>query len=136
MSPLRSELPALQFDVGDPVLLTYIRGARKVIVPVVVSKVWCLLELDTETSAPMKSTVSSYGVSSGRGGELRVDPSALRPGTVLDRIAVALDEMDDGPHPTAVGPAQLRSSPVEKCGHHTSTGEAKFPGDVSDFSSH
>ena len=101
MSPLRSELPRTQFQLGDPALLTLQRGSRKVIVPVVVSKVWHDLELDTETSAPMKCTISSYGVSSGRGGELRVEPGALRPDTILDRIAAALDEMDDGP-PTCV----------------------------------
>lgn len=131
MSPLRSELPKTQFQVGEPALFTYIKGSRKIIVPVVVSKVWCLFELYTETGAPMKPTISSYGVISGRGGELRVDPSALRPDTVLDRIAVALDEMDDGPHPTADGPAQLRSSPVKLVRSALHTRKDKPTADVS-----
>ena len=88
-SPVRA-----RFCVGDPVLLTYIKGHRKVVVPVVVSRVGIWMCEDPESGEETGVEVLAYLVSSGRGGGLRVAPSELRPDTDLDRIVVALDAAD------------------------------------------
>jgi hypothetical protein len=95
MSKRRTSSSEFKFEVGDRVLLTLIKRQRKFIIPVVISKVACLLSVDSESSSPLKSTVTGYIVSSGRGGELQVGPSELRPDTVLDRITIALSEGDE-----------------------------------------
>lgn len=82
---------APQFAVGDRAILTYIRGAREVLVPVVVSRVGLWISEDPKTGKVPTGEVLAYVVSSGRGGELQVPPSSLRPDTVLDRIVIALD---------------------------------------------
>jgi hypothetical protein len=90
MSRLGRARRAPIFSVGDRVLFTYIKGPRKVVVPVVIAKVGVWLG-EISDGDLVNVEVLSYMVTSGRGGELRVDPSELRPDTVLDRIAVALD---------------------------------------------
>jgi hypothetical protein len=82
---------APRFDIGDRVILTYIRGARKVLVAVVISKVGVWICEDSKTNEETGKEVLAYVVSSGRGGELRVPPSALRPDTILDRMIIAFD---------------------------------------------
>ncbi len=72
-------------------MFTYIKGPRKVVIPVVISSVGMKV-YKCEDGEPIEVDALSYRVSSGRGGELRVAPSELRPDTILDRIAVALDE--------------------------------------------
>lgn len=80
-----------QYSVGEPVLFTYIKGTRKVVVPVVISKVGLWVGGDPSKGEVVSMEVLAYKVSSGRGGELRVSPNELRPDTILDRITVALD---------------------------------------------
>ena len=89
-SPRRGPL----YSVGDPVLYTYIKGTRKVVVPVVISKVGLWVGGDPSGGVLVSMEVIAYKVSSGRGGELRVLPSELRPDTILDRITVALDDAE------------------------------------------
>ena len=83
------------FEQGDRALLVFIKKHRKVIIPVVISKVSHFYAYDTESGAAPVHTIIGYLVRSCRGGELRVSPHTLRPDTVLDRIVMALGEADE-----------------------------------------
>lgn len=80
---------------GVRVLYTYTRKGRRVVVPVRIMRISSALVTPRGSKLPPDVEITSYIVSSGRGGELRVSAGELRPDTALDRIVVALDAMDD-----------------------------------------
>ena len=72
---------SVTFDANDEVVLLYRRRDGVVRVPVRVS-----------SAIVVNGTTVGYVVSSGSGGHLTVGTGSLLPGTVLDRINMALSE--------------------------------------------
>ena len=80
------------FKGGDSAILLYRRKGRTANVPVEIMRI--LFDVGVgSNSGPLK--VIAYVVRSEMGGELTVRAADLRPGSVLDRISVALESDDE-----------------------------------------
>ena len=93
MSAIDQIAPKHSFAVGDEVLLTYRRKKRLMKVPVVIAELIPPYMSGDVSGAKRKSIDEpSYVVRSAGGGTLHVGASALKPGTVLDRIVDAIGD--------------------------------------------